>query len=82
MGDLDGGPSHPKLGGDQTIPIFAVSHRRGESIHCFVSSCGTTLDGAAHMAYFEDDEERAQIDSDDFEIARKAPKVLGSWGHG
>ena len=64
----------PELGGDETIPIFAVSHRRGESIHCFVASCGTTLDGIAHMCYFEDDEERTQVETDDFEIARKGKR--------
>ena len=30
------------LGGDSTIPIYAVSHRRGQSIHGFIGTCGTT----------------------------------------
>uniref|UniRef100_A0A7S3F473 PiggyBac transposable element-derived protein domain-containing protein n=1 Tax=Haptolina ericina TaxID=156174 RepID=A0A7S3F473_9EUKA len=38
--------------------VYAVSHRRGESVHGFVATCGTTLSGEAHKAYFEDMEER------------------------
>ena len=68
-----------KLGGDKTIPIFAVSHRRGESIHGFIATCGTTLPGNAHMAYFEDDEERAMGDITEHEISRDCPKVLNDF---
>ena len=59
-----------KLGGDKIIPIFCVTHRRGESVHAFVSSCGVTLAGNSVLAYFEDDEERVQAETVDYEISR------------
>mmetsp|Transcript_39548 Transcript_39548/g.90820 ORF Transcript_39548/g.90820 Transcript_39548/m.90820 type:complete len:126 (+) Transcript_39548:225-602(+) len=59
--------------------LYAVSHRRSESIHGFIASCGTTLAGNAHMAYFEDDEERAMGEIADFELARKCPSVLNDF---
>ena len=68
-----------KLGGDKTMPIYAVSHRRGESIHGFVASCGTTLGGHSHYAYFLDDEERAMGHIEEFELARGCPKVLNDF---
>ena len=69
--------SELKLGGDKTIPIFSVSHRRGEHVHNFVSTCGTTIKGGAHLAYFEDEEDRAYVsDEIAFELTRKAPKVI------
>ena len=72
--------SELKLGGDKTIPIYAVSHRRGETVHKFVSTCGTTLRGGAHVVYFEDEEERAHAtDETVFEITRKCPKILNDW---
>jgi len=54
-------------------PIYGCSHRRGESIHAFVATCGTTLPGSAHLAYLEDDEEQAE--AAEFELARKAARV-------
>ena len=69
-----------ELGGsDKEVPIFAVSHRRGESIHCFISSCGTTLPGNAHYAYLEDDEERAMAEIEEYELTRKCPRVLNDF---
>jgi hypothetical protein len=67
------------IGGDKTIPIFSVSHRRGESIHGFISTCGTTLPGNAHLAYFEDDEERAMGEISEHEVARDCPRVLNDF---
>ena len=73
--------SELKLGGDQTIPIFAVSHRRGESIHGFISTCGTTLPGHSHYAYFEDDEERTTgtSSSTSFRAAARACSTTSRW---
>lgn len=68
-----------KLRTDKIIPIYCVTHRRGESIHAFVSSCGTTLPGNAVMAYFEDDEERVQTEVSDFELSRKCPRILNDF---
>ena len=68
-----------KLDGDKIIPIYCVTHRRGESVHAFVSSCGTTLPGNAVMAYFEDDEERVQAETVDFELSRKCPRILNDF---
>eukprot|EP00966_Prymnesium_polylepis_P288178 6656067-Prymnesium_polylepis.1 len=67
------------LGGDTTVPIYAVSHRRGESIHGLVATCGTALSGSSHYAYFEDDEERAMGEIQEFELARSCPKVLNDF---
>lgn len=67
--------SELKLGGDKLMPIFAISHRRGEAVHTFVSTCGTSLKGNAVMAYFEDDEERCNAQVNDFEISRSAARV-------
>lgn len=62
---------------EESVPIYAVSHRRGPAVHKFVSSCGTTLPGNALKAYFQDDEERAtRSDSAEFELERKCPRVL------
>jgi hypothetical protein len=61
------------------MPVYAVSHRRGESVKAFVSTCGTTLLGAAVKAYFEDDEERAMGEIEDHEVSRKAPAVLNDF---
>ena len=78
--------SELKLGGDKTMPIFAVSHRRGSSgddedkakgVHKFVCTAGTTLSGNAHVACFEDDEERANGIA--YELARKAPRVVNDF---
>ena len=69
------------VGGEEK-KIFAVSHRRGEAdkaIHGFVSTCGTTLDGNRHMAYFEDEEHRATGEITEHEIARKCPRVLNDF---
>ena len=70
--------SSATVGGEQK-PMYTVSHRRGESMHVFVATCGTTLDGKAHMAYFEDDEHRASGEITEYEITRKAPKVLNDF---
>ena len=67
------------LGDGKEVPIFSVSHRRGESVHTFISSCGTTVRGNAVKAYFEDDEERANANLADYEVARKAPCVLNDY---
>ena len=64
-----------KLGGDHTMLIYSVSHRRGDSVHKFVATCGTTLSSSSLMAYFEDEEERYTVT--EFELSRKAPRVLG-----
>lgn len=61
------------------VPIFAVSHRRGETVHKFIATCGTTLKGSSTKAYFEDDEERANCNICEFETARKAPRVLNDY---
>ncbi|KAL1528519.1 hypothetical protein AB1Y20_009862 [Prymnesium parvum] len=56
------------LNNGKEIPIFAVSHRRGEATHTFISTCGTTLPGA-----------RANGNIDDYETARKAPCILNDY---
>ena len=71
--------SELKLGGDKLMRIFCVTHRRGESIHAFVASCGTTLPGRAHAAYFEDEEEKIQCETVDYEISRQCPAVLNDF---
>lgn len=69
-----------KLGGDETMPIFSVTHRRGEKVHSWVASCGTTLPGGAHNATFEEEEERADFNLEDlYEIERKCPSVLNTF---
>ena len=68
-----------QLGGDQTMPIYCVSHRRGEAVHKFVATCGTTLGGGSHWAYFEDEEERYNVECKDFELTRKCPRVLNDF---
>ena len=72
--------SNLKLGGDKTMPIYSVSHRRGETVHKFVATCGTTLKGNAHLATFEDEEDRAYAsDEIKFELTRKCPRILNDW---
>ena len=61
------------------MPIYCVTHRRGESVHAFVASCGTTLPGNQVLAYFEDEEERVGADVVDFELHRQAPRVLNNF---
>ena len=63
-----------EIHGDEK-PIFACTHRRGESIHGFVGTCGTSLPGKALNVYFEDDEERAMGDIAEHEITRKAASI-------
>lgn len=48
-------------------------------MHKFIATCGTTIAGGASKAYFEDDEERANANLDDFEITRKSPRVLNDY---
>ena len=68
------------LGGAKIMPIFSVSHRRGESVHKFISTCGTTLRGAAHTATFEDDEDRTYANDDSvYELVRKCPRALNDY---
>ena len=59
------------------VPIYSVSHRRGEATHTFIASCGTTLRGSSTKAYFADDEERAS--GQEFELYRQAPRVLNDF---
>lgn len=62
---------------DEIIPIYSVSHRRGDVVHKFIATCGTTLPGATLKATFEDEEERAHgAVSCEYELARKCPRVL------
>lgn len=61
------------------VPIYSVSHRRGDTIHKFIATCGTTVKGCATKAYFADDEERANHNLCDYETARKAPCVLNDY---
>ena len=68
-----------QLGGDKTMPIYSVSHRRGEAVHKFVATCGTTLGGGSHWAYFEDEEDRYNAECKDFELTRKCPRVLNDF---
>lgn len=68
-----------RLNNGNEVPIFAMSHRRGESIHKFIATCGTTLKGNATKVYFEDDEERANVNLQDFELTRKSPRVLNDY---
>ena len=68
-----------KLDSNKEVPIFSVSHRRGESIHTFISTCGTTLKGNGVKAYFEDDEERANVNAADYLITRECPCVLNDY---
>lgn len=68
-----------QLGDDRIIPIYAVSHRRGESIHGFISTCGTTLSGDSVHAYFEDDEERCNAECADYALTRKAPRICNDF---
>lgn len=68
------------LGGGKTMPIYSVSHRRGESVHKFVATCGTTLKGSAHLATFEDEEDRVYASDDTkYELTRKCPRILNDW---
>ena len=69
-----------ELGGDKTVPIFSVSHRRGETVHKFISTCGTTIRGSAHMATFEDEEDRVYAADDvEYELTRKCPQILNDY---
>lgn len=61
------------------MPIYSVSHRRGETIHKFIATCGTTLKGSSTKAYFLDDEQRANNNLCDFEVTRKSPAVLNDY---
>ena len=72
MGDND---LHSRVIHGEEKPIYACTHRRGESIHGFIGTCGTTLPGEALMAYFEDDEERAMGEVMEHEITRKAASI-------
>ena len=69
-----------KLGGDKTIPIFQVSHRRGDHVHKFVATCGTTLPGTKEIVFFEDDEHRANENlPTGYEQDRKCCRVLNDY---
>lgn len=61
------------------VPIYCVSHRRGEALHKFIATCGTTVKGMPTKAYFADDEERANANLCEYEIARKAPRILNDY---
>lgn len=62
------------------MPIYAVSHRRGDAApHKFIATFGTTLKGAPLKAFFEDEEERYCAEVADFEVARKSPCVLNDF---
>lgn len=66
-----------KIHGDQIIPIYAVSHRRGGAVHKFIATCSTTLPGKPLKATFDDEEDRAEhADTSDYELERKCPRVL------
>ena len=69
--------SELKLGGNKTMPIYSVSHRQGESVHKFVTTCGTTIRGSAHLATFEDEEDRVYA-SDDTKSSSRASALASS----
>ena len=58
----------------ESRPIFGVSHRRGPSVHEFISTFGTTLPGKAHIGTIEDDEDEHQNVT--YELERKCPRIL------
>lgn len=64
--------------GHERKQIYAVSHRRGEKVHKFISTCGTSLAGSSLKVTHLDDEEAAAESGAAavHEIARKCPKVL------
>ena len=49
-------------------------------MHKFVATCGTTLKGSAHLATFEDEEDRVYASDDTkYELTRKCPRILNDW---
>lgn len=60
------------LGNGDERKLFAISHRRGSEVHKFISTCGTTLPGNAHVGTFDDEEEEGVPHV----LERKCPKVL------
>lgn len=72
-----------KLGGNQTMPIYAVSARRSTVIHNFVATCGTTLPGNNQRIYEEGDDgdtpEAASVDAVVHTCKRKCPRVLNDY---
>ena len=69
--------SELKLGGDKTMPIYAVSHCRGaDHVHAFVATCGTTLPGKGRQVFFEDDENEGPDGTDHVtEVLSQGAKV-------
>lgn len=67
------------LSNGKQVPIYALSHRRGPSIHTFICTCGTSLNGNSVKAYFADDEERCNAEVTEYEITRKAAQVLNDF---
>ena len=61
-----------ELSNGEKRKLYAISHRRGGEVHKFISTCGTTLPGNAHVGIFEDDEEEGSP----YVLERKCPKVL------
>lgn len=48
-----------KLQGDSTVPMHTVSHMRGEAVHKFITTCGTTISSKCLKVTFYDCEGRA-----------------------
>ena len=65
------------LANGKAAPIFGVTHRRGEKVHKFVSTCGTTLPGKAHLGAVLDDEDQSEV-IQAHEIERKCPQALNT----
>lgn len=59
---------------DKMHPVYATSHRRGESVHCFVHTCDVTLPGDSHVGIILD-REAGDGTVQDYVLERKAPKV-------
>ena len=85
-----------QLGGDKTMVLYAVSHRRGGisataddhpddvepgKVHNFLATCSTTLRGNAHVATLETDEERG-ANVQPVEVTRKAPRTVNDFSLG
>lgn len=68
LNDID----HPLL---NELKMWAVAHRRGGAVHCFIFTCGTSIMGTPMRHTIREDNDGGA----DYVIARECPKVLNDY---
>ncbi len=63
------------LSNGEQKPVYGITHRRGETVHKFVATAGTSLPGQPHRATFADDENKSETAANYVAMQRLEPET-------